>query len=235
MTHFLQNEAVMNPVFRDRVTDSKGFCNHHMHMLYKAAYGGRGGDALGYALYMQSIAEDLLRELNDIPIVDIKATSKGVFDFGSKRKQEILNFEDKVEYIVRGRRPCPACESLLSLDRIYLETIVEMLSETKFEKEFKSFKGLCLPHFVSAVRMIGEVKVKYPAYVVNRLMEFEKARLNLLYSDLSEFIRKRKWDYRNEPAGAEVDANLIALKILAGVEGLYCRSVRNFLTKESNA
>lgn len=72
MTHFLQNEAVMDPVFRDKVTDSKGFCNHHMHLLFEAAYGGRGGDALGYALYMQSIVESLLRGFEYLPIGDLK-------------------------------------------------------------------------------------------------------------------------------------------------------------------
>ena len=234
MTHFLQNEAVMDPVFRDKVTDSKGFCNHHMYLLYEAAYGGRGGDALGYALYMQSVVENLLRGFDYLPIGDLKGASSGIFDFSNKRKQKILNFEDRVEYTVQGQRPCPACESLLSSDRIHLETFLEMLDGKKFEIEFKPFRGLCLPHFMSSIRILSQIKVKHVDDVAKKLVEVEKDRFKLLFSYLSEFIRKRKWDYRNEPAGAEVNANPIALKMLAGVEGLYCKSFRNFFPPELN-
>lgn len=138
-----------------------------------------------------------------------------------------------MEYTVQGQRPCPA-ESLLSSDRIYLETFIEILDENKFEREFKSFRGLCLPHFMSSIRMMDQIKVKHPSDIAKKLVEVEKDRLRLLFSYLSEFIRKRKWDYRNEPAGAEVDANPIALKMLAGVEGLYCRNFRNSFPREPN-
>lgn len=234
MFHFLQNEAVMDPVFRDKVTDSKGFCNHHMHLLYETAYGGRGGDTLGYALYMQSVVERFLRGFDCLPIGDLKALSNNIFDFRSKSKQKILDFSDRVEYTVQGQRPCPACESLLSSDRVYLETSVEMLDGRKFEIELKSFRGLCLPHFMSSIKILSQIKVKYIDEVANKLVEVEKGCFKLLFAYLSEFIRKRKWDYRNEPAGAEVNANLIALKMLTGIEGLYCKSYRNSIPQESN-
>jgi len=38
---------------------------------------------------------------------------------------------------------------------------------------------------------------------------------------LSEFVRKSCWDFRNEPAGPEVNANPMVLNLLVGIEGLY--------------
>jgi hypothetical protein len=46
-------------------------------------------------------------------------------------------------------------------------------------------------------------------------------RLQLTEHLLSEFIRKQSWDFRNEPLGQEVNANLFASNLLFGAEGIH--------------
>jgi len=53
-------------------------------------------------------------------------------------------------------------------------------------------------------------------------------RLELTENYLSEFARKQRWEFRHEPKGPEANANYIVLNLLAGIEGLYCRSYKAF-------
>jgi hypothetical protein len=96
-----------------------------------------------------------------------------------------------------------------------------MLDNEEFREEFNSSKGLCLPHFISAMQMVCMSKLKNPIYIAQALIDVEMKHLQLIEHLLSEFIRKQSWDFRNEPAGPEVNANFLALNLLVGAKGLY--------------
>ena len=225
MEHLLTCETVMDPGFRDRVILSRGFCNHHAHLLYRTTQTAIGLDGGAYALYMESVFKSILEELESAPVENLNAS-------GGKRDNEIiarvrarrdlfLRLRHALRQVVQRRQPCPACESLLFSDRSRLHTLVEMLSDEDFRKEFKSSKGLCLPHFSSAIRFLGTSKLKNSAEMHHALVHIEKERLRLVAYYLREFFRKEGWDARNEPKGLEANANMMALEFLVGAPGLY--------------
>jgi hypothetical protein len=63
-------------------------------------------------------------------------------------------------------------------------------------------------------------KLKNPFHVVKALIDAEIKNLQLIEHLLSEFIRKQGWEFRNEHPGEEVNANLLALNLLFGAEGV---------------
>jgi hypothetical protein len=95
-----------------------------------------------------------------------------------------------------------------------------MLDDKDFREEFESSKGLCLSHFVSAVRMVSRARIKNSVQITRALIEAEMKRLELTENYLSEFIRKQRWEFRHEPWGPEANANPMVLSLLVGAEGL---------------
>jgi len=101
-----------------------------------------------------------------------------------------------------------------------------MLDDEDFRKNFQSAKALCLPHFLSSVDKVRSSKLRSSPDVVRALFEVEKIALQTAANYLSEFIRKSDWNTRNEPSGPEVNANIMALNLLVGAQGL-CTGNRN--------
>jgi hypothetical protein len=225
LKHILTSEVVMDPAFREKVVAARGFCNRHAHMLYRAIHRGDVEDGLGYALYMKDIIEKIIEQLSHLCTSlsnDFKPSKGGVLF--RRRKRSIITLNDVIKRKPR-RQQCPLCEHLWSMNQIHLHTFVQMLDDEDFRIEFNSSKGLCLPHFVSAMQMVCTSKLKNPIYVAQALIDVEMKRLQLIEHLLSEFIRKQSWDFRNEPSGQEVNANFLALNLLFGAEGVHPREI----------
>ena len=226
--HLLMDEVVMNPDFLEEVEAARGFCNRHMHLFYDIAYKSYGADGLAYALYMQAVIERIAGDFQSLCSRferDIKSTVKFHFPVrGMRRKSPSLY--RAFERVVEGERSCPVCSHLLSFDSMRLSTLVEMLGDEDFRRKFESSDGLCLPHFLSAIRLIDERGFENAVDAIQALLKVEMRRIGLVKHLLSEFIRKRSWVFKDEPAGSEVDVNHIVMNLLSGVEGLYYRSNR---------
>jgi hypothetical protein len=225
MEHLLTCETVMDPGFRDRVVLSRGFCNYHAHLLYNTTRTARGLDGGAYALYMESVFKSILEELESPSIENLNASDvkrgNGIIAKLRARRGLFRRLSHAWKQAVERRQPCPACESLLFSDRTHLGTFVEMLSDEDFRKEFKSSKGLCLPHFMSAIRFLSTSKLRNSADICHALSQVEKERLRLVAYYLREFSRKGGWEARNEPKGLEANANMMALEFLVGAPGLH--------------
>jgi len=227
LEYLLTNEVTMDSGFRERVLSAKGFCNRHTHLLHKAAQGVGTEDGLSFALYMRSIVEEVRKELESLLLHNSgRSTYKGIVIWGRKRKQTITQLAKEVSKVYQGKRCCPVCEFLWSSDQMNLHTLLHMLDGKDFREEFKSSGVLCLPHFVSAIEIVGRSNLKNPAEVAHSLIDLEAGLLERLQRLLSEFVRKQDWKFREEPRGPEVKANFLALSILVGVEGLYSYSLR---------
>jgi len=227
LEYLLTNEVTMDPVFKEKILAAKGFCNRHMHLLYETAHRVGTEDGLGYALYMRSIVEEVCQELKSLPLHKIQnSANKGIILRGRRRRQAITLLAKKADDAYRGKSPCPVCEFLWSFDQIHLQTLLQMLGDKDFLEEFKSSRVLCLPHFISALRMAGRSNLKNAGEVTRALIELEVGLLERLEKLLSEFIRRHDWRFRDEPRGPEVKANSLTLNILAGVEGLYYHDLR---------
>ena len=224
MEHLLRDELVMDPAFRVSVLDAKGFCNHHMHLLYKATSARHTDDGLGYAIYMQGVVQRIIADFKSSPLDRLRRLEdlvhNNIFTRSKKSRQAFSHLTEAVEKTVEGQRTCPACEFMWSSDEMNLHTLVRMLDDKDFREEFGSSKGLCLSHFVSAVRMVSRVRIKNSVQITRALIEAEMKRLELTENYLSEFIRKQRWEFRHEPWGPEANANPMVLNLLVGAEGL---------------
>jgi hypothetical protein len=234
MNYLLTNEATMSPEIREKVLIAKGFCNRHMHLLYKTAYGGHTENGLGFALYMQGVIEKIYEEFDILLNYLYKIENPKNITFTKKRKQKkaISSLYDKVIFTIKGEKQCPVCEHLISLDNIYLHTLIQMLNDKNFIEEFKSSNGFCFPHFSSAIEIISKSKLKNQIDIIKTLFEIENKQIQLIKYYLSEFIRKHSWDFRNELPGPEANVNFMLLNILVGVEGLYYQKYKFPLFKK---
>jgi hypothetical protein len=223
MEHLLTNEVVMDPWFREKVVLARGFCIQHTHLLYRTARAPGVLDGGSFALYMHSVIESI-EDLESLSHKSLGALAKrrkfGIVTKRRTHRELLLKLHKTLTHAVKGEQACPACESLSASDRRHLGTMVEMLYDKGFREEFRSSNGLCLPHFLSAIRMVDLGKNKESISVAGTLIEVEQVRLHLIAHYLSEFIRKQRWDARNEPRGAEGKANYLSLNLLAGAEGL---------------
>jgi hypothetical protein len=227
LEYLLTNEVTMDPGFREKVLSAKGFCNRHIYMLYETAHGVSTEDGLGFALYVQAVVEEIFHELNSLRLHNIENTvNKSVIMRWRGRRKGITLMAKEASKAYYGKRCCPVCESLWSLDQIRLHTLIQMLDDKDFREGFKSSRGLCLPHFAAALRTVSRGDLKNPGEVAHTLIELEVGILGQLKELLSEFIRKHDWKFRDEPRGPEIKANSLALNILAGVEGLYSYSLK---------
>jgi hypothetical protein len=227
MEHLLTNEVVMDPWFREKVVLAKGFCNHHMHLLYRTAREPGVLDGGSFALYMRSVVESI-EDLESLSHKSLGALAKrrnfGIVTRRRTHRELLLKLHKTLTHAVKGEQACPACESLSASDTRHLHTLIKMLYDKDFREEFKSSNGLCLPHFLSAIRMVDLGKDKESISVAGTLIEVEQIRLHLIAHYLSEFTRKQSWDARDEPHGSEVNANNMALEFLVGAAGLYCEN-----------
>jgi len=238
MDYLLTNEMTMNPRFRERVSAAKGFCNHHMHLLYKIAQEGCTEDGSGYALYMQTVIQRIIEQLEALPLDHLRnvenATESNIFTRRRRRRQALSELHNDTIRVIQGQQLCPACRTLWSSDETFIDTLVMMLDDKEFREGFKSSRGLCLPHLASAIKTISRIKLKNSADVAQVLIESETRYMQLVARYLSDYVRKRNWQFRHEAPGPEVNANRMSLDVLAGVEGLYCRSYRAFSPLESD-
>jgi hypothetical protein len=221
MDFLLTEKATMSSAVRKEVLNAKGFCNRHAHLLYKTAHEGHPEDGVGYAVYMQEIVRSIGEHLE--PLINNLSSLEDIKrDLLHRRKQRrtFSLLVDTVEHALQGQQQCPICRYLQSWDKVHMHTFIQMLEDKDFQKMFKSSKGLCLPHFESAIRTLGRNKFRDSSNMARTLIETEIERLRLVEHHLSEFVRKQSWDFRDELLGPEVNANNIVLNLLVGVEGI---------------
>ncbi|MEM3449835.1 MAG: DUF6062 family protein [Nitrososphaerota archaeon] len=220
--HVLTSEVVMNPEFRENVVAAFGFCNRHAHMLYEAIHERDVDDGLGYALYMNDVFERVEEQLSSL-YKSLHNISESLKDRKRYRKKtSIISLNDLMKRLIghkTQKRECPICEHLKSMDQIYSYTLIQMLDDEDFRKDFNSSKGLCLPHFITAMQIITVIKLKNPIHIAQTLLDNETKHFQLIQNLLSEFIRKQSWEFRNEPHGPEVNANILSLNYLVGAKG----------------
>jgi hypothetical protein len=183
MEHLLTNEVVMDPWFREKVVLAKGFCNHHMHLLYRTAREPGVLDGGSFALYMRSVVESI-EDLESLSHKSLDALAKrrnfGIVTRRRTHRELLLKLHKTLTHTVKGEQACPACESLSASDTRHSDTLIKMLYDKDFREEFESSNGLCLPHFLSAIRMVDLGKDKESISVAGTLIKVEQVRLHLI-------------------------------------------------------
>ena len=104
---------------------------------------------------------------------------------------------------------CPACKiEEETLVRV-LDSLAVALKGADFVSEYQLSGGLCLPHLK---RLLPLLDSKHQAVV----LEYQRARLDHLKTELAEFIRKSDYRYRDEIIGGEGDSYKRAADLVKG-------------------
>ena len=202
------SELVMDASSREKIIESRGFCNHHFYKILIAASKPGSSDGHGIVLVNENILEKLIQDVH---------------------RQESQNMKSFHKLLVTENK-CPACIHLAEFSRIYAEKIVELLSSGNEEisELLKESKGFCIPHFVVLVHMAEEITSTQTKKIINTLIEVEEKNLRGLNSELAEYIKRQSYEFSERDRAVVADVVPRSVKKIAGRRG-----ARPFLLQKS--
>ena len=196
-------ENVTDPQTRDGVTAARGYCNDHSWTLRDM--GAALGTALMYRDVVRYAAEDLARRPTGGGggLLDRLAALAG----GSE--------PTPAEGGAKGRRhQCPACLVRRRYETTYLGTLLAHLGDEELTEALRHAGGLCLVHLDQAWGATRD------GAALERLARLQGEIMMALHEEMSEFIRKQDYRFRDEPIGAEGTAWIRAVEMVAGKRGI---------------
>ncbi len=201
-------ESVNDPPTRLELVAASGYCNEHSWQLRDM------GAALGAAIMYR----DVLRQA--AAAFDSRARRDGLRLFSGRRRVGWSRRWLRGRARITGRAladphtDCPACRMREHAELLYLGVLLEHVGETEATDAFRGSAGLCLVH-LDRVAAIAPKKA-----ALDRLLKLEGELLRALDDDLSEFARKHDYRFQGEKIGAEGDAWIRAIGLVAGKPGI---------------
>jgi hypothetical protein len=205
-------ECVNDPGMRRDIRQARGFCHEHAWDLV------HNGASLGVAIIMRDVLENVLATAEDIQLVPRPAWRWRLRRIAQRilRRREEASAAPPVSTanLVARLQPeakCPACIASETMERIYLDALVEnLLGDDGLLALYQSSEGLCLPHFRRALSRVHDEAV------CEALVQAQRAIWEQMVGHLSEIIRKNDYRFRGEPMGEEVGGALRAIASLSG-------------------
>ncbi len=196
-------ENVTDPQTRDGVVAARGYCNDHSWALRDM--GAALGTALMYRDVVRYAAEDLARRPT--------GGSGGLLE----RLASLRGASEPAPAAdgARGhRRHCPACLVRRRYETTYLGTLLDHVGDDELAAALRRAGGLCLVHLDQAWGVTRD------AAALERLARLQGEIMAALHEEMSEFIRKQDYRFRDEPIGAEGTAWIRAVEMVAGKRGI---------------
>lgn len=156
--YFLFYENANDVGIRMRLRASGGFCNWHLWLATQ--YNEHN---LGIAI----IYQDLLQ-----------AEIKRLEAYSSQARQGLLRrfFSKKPAQEEKPRARCFTCEVIGFLEQLYVETLLDSMTEEKFSEAYDQSQGICLPH----LRLARRLGIDHPNLPL--LIEHQQTKLKRLQS-----------------------------------------------------
>ena len=197
-------ESVNDPLKRQEVRRSLGFCHKHAWLLVRASA------SVGVAIIAQDLFERVLETID-------KASFDALPALSLRRVHEVVDSKQPSAATaglvaqLTAQAPCPACVWEEKMERIYLDALVQNLrGEDGLLAEFEKSDGLCLPHFRQALACVRD-RATFEA-----LVSAQRAIWERLVDHLGESIRKNDYRFQHEAWGEESGAWLRAIAALVG-------------------
>jgi hypothetical protein len=193
-------EFVNDPVARDSLLNSHGFCAEHAGLLLET----RIADALGASMIYKNIVKIILENFP-------KSSSESILSPIPNRSKERARLIRK--FISASSTPgrCPACETREAASDRALEGLSKSLDDENLRIAYQGSDGLCFPHLTQLIeRTQGTDMVKF-------LLSVTQKKLETLQSEMDELIRKN--DYRFQSEGITDREGLAWRKAMRMVSG----------------
>jgi hypothetical protein len=197
------SELVMDGEAREKIVESRGFCNHHFYRMLIAASKPESPDGHGIALISQNIIEKLIQDLH-------------------KQKKNYKSFYQKEKM-----KKCPACAYIANSMEICNKKIVKLFSSDnkEFLTLFKDSKGLCIPHFTMLINELKEVLHTQNWEIIETIIEIEEKNLRRLNSELAEYVRRQSYEFSDQDRTTVEDVLLRSVQKMVGRRGLKLRNI----------
>jgi hypothetical protein len=197
-------ENVNSPKWRDKLRASLGFCHEHAWL----AVDQRLGDALGFSIIYRDTLNHVLRQLDR---GDSSARPRrGLGSLLGQIPEQVRMTIERTLAALTPRKRCPACEHREETTRSTLSILEEELKASEMKDALAASEGLCLPHLRLALEHARD------ASVCETLLHIHRGKLESLRTELEEFIRKSDYQLIEAGFGAERDAWLRAIAMVAG-------------------
>jgi len=199
------HEFVNDLTFRLKLAESWGFCRSHAWgflSLEQARYHGDGMSTANLGQWQVGRVLELLRQAEGLP-----ARRQRVRWLGKGR-----DLETSLRPRLAPTGECPACVSQRRSEEYALGVLLEHLGEEgEVTRLFRGSSGLCLPHLRAAL------EARDHEAGLTTLLDTQRRRLEELYGELEEYLRKHDYRFAHEPYGSEEDAHIRATEFLAGL------------------
>ncbi len=175
-------------------TSQKGFCRHHIKMMYDY------GNNLGNAWILKSRLEYLNQELKKQMAHYTPGKSAGFLE-RLKRPESSAAGGSAAEAWIRSQEDhCYLCGRMREIYERMLDTFIYMLrSDADFCERLLKSKGFCLHHFAEVLRICEEkLKPQEKQEWIPKLGELMTRNLDRVQEDINWLIEK--YDYRNKDA-----------------------------------
>lgn len=169
-------------------TNKLGFCSKHLKMMYE------NQNRLGLALMLQTHMEQMEKDLHSA-----KNPCKRI-----KQQQE----------------SCFVCDKIQTTLECYLSTVVYLYkTKEEFRSTFLNSNGFCFDHYRAlyekgSSQLIGPMKKKF----LNDLNQVFHSNIERVYEDLSWFIERFDYRYKDAPIKNSKDAVIRAMQKTVGIE-----------------
>jgi len=225
-------ELVMDPKARERIVESRGFCNYHSYKMFVSASDPASEDGLGMALILKSVTEQLLEDVKDHK--NIKFLGTKTWKLNLKRSAGSIH-NIRLSKPVSNVVECPACDHVSKMMRLYIEGFLsEIIQDEEIWKLYDKSKGMCMPHYIITLCVATSISNGEFEQVIKKLIEKQIQTLESLQKDLSEYIKKQ--DYRfSSREKAEVEESIgRGLKQLVGKRGIEKTLAKILRTRQAN-
>jgi hypothetical protein len=196
-------EAVNDPQTRDRLRDSRGFCNLHAHQWL----------GIAHVLSTATLYEDLVGRLHS-ELGQLSAPRGSTLSATVRRRASRAAKSPSARRVFTASTQCPACETRDQSEAAAIRTLVDAVDEPVFANGLSSSAGLCLPHLDQA---LGSSQNQT---TFNVLRDVSSNHLIRLRDQLREIIRKHDHRFTDEPVGDERGAAERAVVTITGGPGL---------------
>jgi hypothetical protein len=168
--------------------EARGLCLTHAKQLNQI------GHALGVSLFYQDITQT------------VKALIEGV------SPQQAVRPRGKRRLLERlvPRVECPACAYRATLEAVYVETLLDHLTDAEFVTRLRDADPLCLAHFQQTIEIVSD------AESFRTLRDVQVEHWERLIAELGEFVRKNDHRFQHESVGQEGTAWLRVVDAIAG-------------------
>jgi hypothetical protein len=206
-------ESVNDPPTREGVTAAWGYCNDHSWQL--RGMGAALGSAIMYRDVLCQVREAIARQGagKERPMIPERRQDGTLRD----RLTALISGTDSADGghgISDPHIGCPACLMRERTELLFLAVLLEHILEEPIAKAFEASGGLCLVHLDQALGLADDKGG------LQRLLTIQSEQLRLLEHELSEFLRKHDYRFKDEDMGTDGDSWIRAIALVAGKPGI---------------